>query len=80
MSPDRPSDDRLAEEVGAQLHHLDDRRDAAEMRVEELVRDAEFDDRPHGSASHSTRSMWLIVAAAAVAGGLLYLWLKSQCL
>jgi len=42
---DRNDDDSaLGAEAVDQLHHLDDRRDSAQMRIEELVRDAEFDE------------------------------------
>jgi hypothetical protein len=70
-------DDRLTERAIEQLHDLDDRRDAAEMRIEELVRDADYDDTPpHGSDSRVTTTTLLVLGAiaAALVVGLVFLW------
>ena len=78
--PDRKREERLEAEAVDQLHHLDDRRDAAELRVEELVRDAEYDDRPHGEQSRLDPRLALLCLAAGIAIGLGLLWLRSMCL
>ena len=77
---ERRPDDSLAAEAIDQLHHLDDRRDAAEMRVEELVRDTVYEKRSHREDSRANLLLILAIATAIVAAGLVYLWLRSMCL
>ena len=62
--PSERSEASLAEEAFEQLHDLDDRRDAAQMRVEELVREPEFEETSHGESTRA--SVWLFAALALV--------------
>ncbi|MEZ4217770.1 MAG: hypothetical protein R3E88_14900 [Myxococcota bacterium] len=60
---ERSQDDALGAEAADQLHHRDDKRDAAEMRIEELVRDVEYDEESHDEGSRATPA---VLAAGAL--------------
>jgi hypothetical protein len=72
-------DPPLEKEAVDQLHHADDRRDAAKMRIEELVREVEFGEERRES-SRATPLLIIGLAVTAVGALFLLLWLRSLCL
>jgi hypothetical protein len=77
---DRDRDEDLGAEAVDQLHHADDRRDAAQMRIEELVREAEFEDESHREGTRVSPTLILGLALTGVGVVLVLLWLRSLCL
>ena len=58
----------------------DDRRDAAQMRIEELVRDAEFDEDSHREGTRMSPTLIVGLALTGIGVVLALLWLRSLCL
>lgn len=76
---EQPEDALIAEAVD-QLHHLDDRRDAAEMRIEQLVREADYEDPARHEDSRARPLVMLAIGAAVVVAVTCIIWLLSMCL
>ena len=87
MPPDPPASTdtqdlaELRREAVDQLHHGDDRRDAAEMRLEELVRDPEFDgdEDHHRDDSRASPMLWIGIGLTAAGVIFAWVWLRSLC-
>jgi hypothetical protein len=76
----RDGDRDLGAEAIDQLHHADDRRDAAQMRIEELVRDAEFEEDSHREGTRMSPTLIVGLALTGIGVVLALLWLRSLCL
>ena len=76
---DRPGDAELAAEVVDQLRGRHDDPDATKMRIEELVRDTEYEETSHRDGSRASPLLMLSIAAGVVALVVGWFWLRSMC-
>ena len=78
--PKDGDDAGLGAEAADQLHHRDDKREAADMRLEELVREVEYEEESHEEGSRvSPLVLGTVIGAVLVALALLA-WLQSMVL
>lgn len=78
--PGSEDETTLAAEAANQLHHRDDKRDAASMRIEELVREVEYDEDSHEEASRASPLVLVWIVAGVISALALAAWLHSMWL